>query len=47
MLESHLPIVGVGYFPSPDGPSGQLGVVQQVSANIVRLLNYQWYHPGL
>ena len=47
LLESDLPIVGVGYFPSPDSPSGQLGVVQQVSANSARLLNYQWYHPGL
>lgn len=47
VFESDLPIMGVGYFPSPDSPSGQLGVVQQVDAGTARLLNYQWHHPGL
>ncbi|MDQ8756911.1 hypothetical protein RCO27_11805 [Sphingosinicella sp. LHD-64] len=47
LLESQSPILGVGYFPAADAPSGQLGVVQQVSSDTARLLNYQWFHPDL
>jgi hypothetical protein len=47
LLESEAPIPGVGYFPGMDTPSGQLGIVQQVSEDTARLLNYQWWHRGL
>jgi hypothetical protein len=46
LLTSSLPIRSVSYFPSPDTPSGRVGVTQEAREGL-RLVNASWSHPDL
>jgi hypothetical protein len=46
LLVSSLPIRSVSYFPSPDAPSGRIGITQEAPES-VRLVNASWFHPDL
>ncbi len=44
LVTSVEPILAVSYFPAPDTPSGQIGLVQQTGPDAVRLIAYYWHH---
>ncbi|NIJ18664.1 hypothetical protein FHS95_000333 [Sphingomonas naasensis] len=46
VLRSNLPLRSVTYFPAPDVPSGQLGLVQEVNGGTVRLIGITWWHSS-
>lgn len=43
VLRSRVPVRGIGFFPSPDAPTGGIGLVQDTSPT-VRLLTLEWNH---
>lgn len=43
VLRSRVPVRGIGFFPSPDTPSGGIGLVQDTSPT-VRLVTLEWNH---
>lgn len=47
IMTSALPLRSVRYFPAPDTQSGRLSVVQEQPEGAVRVLSYDWYHPGV
>lgn len=44
VLTSTLPLRSLSYFPSPDSPSGRIGLVQE-TADGPHLLSLDWHHP--
>lgn len=46
LLVSRLPLLGLYYLPSPDTMHGQIGLVQQVDEQTVRLIGFDWGHSN-
>lgn len=46
VLTSNLPLHSISFFPSPDSPSGRLGLVQEADGGI-RLLSVDWFHQAV
>jgi hypothetical protein len=46
LLTSASPLRSVTYFPAPDSPAGQLGLVQEAGDG-VRLISVNWSHRGI
>lgn len=46
IARSSLPLVGLGYGPSPDTPSGALNLIQHAPDG-VRVLRLDWWHPHM
>jgi hypothetical protein len=47
VLQSNRPLRSVSYFPSPDTPTGRLGLVQEDGSGGIRLISLDWSHPSL
>jgi hypothetical protein len=46
LITSQLPLLSVSYLPSPDTNTGQVGLVQKLDDQSVKLISFDWNHSS-